>query len=209
MIICFILFFFCQLQPEPYRAHLCPSSPRWFCSLNIKGSNKDKQFAKRAAKLDLNKLSDELGLDIDIFEKNQSKLGQSLLNAAEQREFAMSEIARGKVQADLQTDAARMLPPRFAPDPPRPYKAEMPTLVPPPEPVQVTREAFQVPQPKAQSGFSKVLSIGAGILGIAGAAFTGGASLGLTGGLFGAGAAATGTALGAASSGLGLISKYT
>ena len=133
-----------------------------------------------------------------------------MLAAAEARKFAMSEIARGKVQADLQTDASRMLPPRFAPDPPKPYKAEMPTLVPPPEPVPVTREAFQIPQPKKQSGMSKVLAIGGAVLGIAGAAFTGGASLGLTfAGMSAATAGSVGLGLTAASGGLGLISQYT
>ena len=183
-------------------------------TLSINQAKKSKRVAKRAAKLDIGKLSKELEIDVEIFEQNQSKLGQSLLNAAESRDYAMEEIARGKVQADIQTDAARMLPPRFAPDPPRPYEAEMPTLVPPPEPVQVSREAYQVPQPKKQSGLSKVLAIGGAVLGIAGAAFTGGASLFATGGALSLGlGASTVSAIGvgatAASGGLGLISKYT
>ena len=53
------------------------------------------------------------------------------------------------------------------------------------------------------------MSIGGAVLGIAGAAFTGGASLGLTMG-FGSAAAAgvAGVAASAASSGLGLIGSY-
>ena len=103
-----------------------------------------------------------------------------------------------------------MLPPRFAPDPPRPYKTELPTLVAPPKPVKVSKGQFASPQPKKQSGFSKILSIGGAILGIAGAAFTGGASLGLGMGLGGAAAAGTaGTVLGGVSKGLGLIGQYT
>jgi len=183
-------------------------------NLNINQTKKSKKFAKKSARLDVNKLSKELGIDIEVFNTNKEKLGQSLLNAAASRDYAMEEIARGKAQADIQADAARMLPPRFAPDPPRPYKAEMPTLIPPPQPVQVTREAYQVPQPKKQSGMSKVLSIGGAILGIAGAAFTGGASLFATGGALSLGlASSTVSAIGvgatAASQGLGLISKYT
>ena len=178
-------------------------------------AKKSFTFQQKKAEFDIQKIADELEIDLAVFTQNQAKLGASLVNAAEEREFAIKEITRGKVQADLQTDATRMLPPKFAPDPPRPYKAEMPTLVPPPEPIQVKREAFQVQQPKKQSGTSKILAIGAAVLGVAGAAFTGGASL------FGAGAAlgglgigvGTATAIGvgatAASGGLGLISKYT
>ena len=98
--------------------------------LNIKENFKEKAFARKGAKIDIKKLTDDLELDLKVFTQNKEKLGASLINAAESREYAMGEIARGKVQADISADAARMLPPRFAPDPPRPYKAEMPTLVP-------------------------------------------------------------------------------
>ena len=95
-----------------------------------------KKEARSRAKLDMNKLATDLGVDIKVFELNQSRLGEQILSAAEARKDAMKEIARGKVQADFQADAARMLPVRMAPDPPRPYKAEMPTMLPPPEPMK-------------------------------------------------------------------------
>lgn len=178
-------------------------------------AQKKEEFAKRGAYLSVTQIEENLAADREVFRLNQRRLGESLVNAAAAREFAMSEIARGKVQADRQAAAARMLPPRFAPDPPKPYKAEMPTLVPPPEPIPVTREAYQVPQPQKQSGMSKVLSIGAMVLGVGAAVFTGGASLapalGVTTGMFAAGgsAAAIGAAASAASTGLGTIAQYT
>ena len=178
-------------------------------------ATKKKEFAQRSAYLNTRSIEENLQADREVFYLSQKRLGESIVNAAAARDIAMSDIARSKVQADRQTDAARMLPPRFAPDPPKPYKAEMPTLVPPPEPIQVTREAYQVPQPKKQSGTSKVLSIGAAVLGVGAAVFTAGASLGpalgATTGLFSAAgnAAAIGTGLGAASSALGTIGKIT
>ncbi len=179
-------------------------------TLDILDADQSTAFARERQKIDMQKILDDLDFSQDIFQLNQERLGESILSAAEARKYAMSEIARGKVMADREADARRMLPPRFAPDPPRPYKAEMPTLVPPPEPIKVSKKAFAIEQPKKQSGLSKVLSIGGAILGIAGAAFTGGASLGLGMGL---GSAATAGAVGigasAASSGLGLISQYT
>ena len=142
-----------------------------------KQAEKIKKFATKKAELDVTKLAKDLEIDIEIFEQNQAKLGQSILNAAEQRKFAMSEIARGRVQADIQADAARMLPPRFAPDPPRPYKAEMPTLVPPPEPDAITREMYQVPQPEKPSGISSALGGIGMVAGIIGTVATAGAAI--------------------------------
>jgi hypothetical protein len=188
--------------------------------LQLDRIRKEASFAKEKTRIDVGRIREELGFSEDIFTMNQQRIGESLISAASARQYAIQQIARGKVQADLQADAVRMLPPRFAPDPPRPYKAEMPTLVPPPEPIQVKREAFQLPQPKKQSGASKVLAIGGAVLGIAGAVFTAGSSLALAGagataatkGIFGmtAGAlGATGIGLSAAGQGLGLISQYT
>lgn len=183
--------------------------------LSVQDANKKSEFAKRSASLSTTQLMEELKADTDVFKLNQQRLGESIVNAAAARSVAMTAIARGKVQADRQADAARMLPPRFAPDPPKPYKAEMPTLVPPPEPIPVTREAYQIPQPQKQSGLSKVLSIGAAVVGVAGAVFTAGASLGpalgATTGMFAAGgsAASIGSAAGALSTGLGTIGQFT
>ena len=179
-------------------------------NLSLSNIRQSAKFAKRSAKLDVNQIAKTLKLDAKVFTMNKQRLGESLIAAAEERKFAMSEIARGKFMADKQAQAARMLPPRFAPDPPRPYKTELPTLIAPPKPVKVSSGQFASPQPKKQSGFSKILSIGGAILGIAGAAVTGGASLGLGMGFGSAAAASTaGGVLGGVSKGLGLIGQYT
>ena len=169
-----------------------------------------KKLALQRSQLEAERLSKELDIDMEVFEMNQARLGESILNAAKARNLAIEEIATQKVKADFAADAARMLPVRMAPDPPRPYKAEMPTLVDPPEPLYTKPKAYMVPGPKKQSGLSKALMIGGAVIGIAGAAFTGGASLGLTMGMgTTAAAAATGIGLTAAGSLATIGSQYT
>lgn len=159
---------------------------------------------------ELDRLAKTFGIDKKVFQLNKGRLGEELIAAREARKFAIKEISRGLVQANIQTNAQRMLPPEqfLLPDPPRPIQAEMPILVPPAEPEASSREQYQLPQPKS-SGGGGILGIGAAILGTVATVATAGAALPFVAPATAATLGTVGAAAGGVSTGLGLINKYT
>ena len=166
---------------------------------------------KEAYQQQIDQISKTFGIDKKVFEMNKTRLGEELISAAQARSTAISEISRGLVQANISTNAQRMLSPeQFSlPDPPRPPQAEMPKLVPPTEPDAVSRESYQVPKPPEQSGTSKILGGLGMVAGVVATVATAGAALPGVAAATASTLGTVGTVAGGVSQGLGLIGKYT
>lgn len=166
---------------------------------------------KESYQQQIDQISKTFGIDKRVFEMNKTRLGEELISAAQARSTAISEISRGLVQANISTNAQRMLSPeQFSlPDPPRPPQAEMPILVPPTEPDAVSRESYQVPKPPEQSGTSKILGGLGMVAGVVATVATAGAALPGVAAATASTLGTVGTVAGGVSQGLGLIGKYT
>ena len=134
---------------------------------------------KQSAKDRLNLIAETTGLKAEVFSMDRRAIGESVLSAASAYDSAVEDIWLKKYEGDVKTYANRMFEPKFADAPKAPFQVPSFPSIPPSMPIEVPKGSV-APRPKApkQSGLSKVLSIGASVVGALAAPLTAGGSLG-------------------------------
>ena len=151
------------------------------------GDNKDQ------ADLRLNLISQTTGLKAEVFSMDRRAIGESMMSALSAFESQKEDIYLRKYEADVKAYASRMFEPKFADAPKKPFETPQFDNPPPARPIEVPPAGVARPQsPPQQSSFSKILQIGATVLGAVAAPFTAGGSVAAAAALTG-GAAVLGT----------------
>ena len=150
----------------------------------------NKNQAVNAAQERMSLISQTTGLRIEAFEMDRRAIGESMMSALNAFESQKDDVYLRKYEADVRAYATRMYEPKFVDAPKEPFEVPIFEQPEPSRPIEVPRAGHPRPQqPPKQSGLSKVLQVGAMVVGAVAAPFTAGGSVAAAAALTGVSAA--------------------